>query len=155
MGTTSETTVRRAVTVAAPAERAFAVFTERFDAWWPRDFQIGEQPPEAFVLEPHVGGRWYERAADGAECEWGEVLVWEPPARLVLAWRIGADWRYHPDLLTEIEVRFTGSGDGRTRVELEHRLLDGYGGDAARMSGTFGSDGGWSRVLAGYVAATA
>ncbi|RIQ29165.1 SRPBCC family protein [Jiangella rhizosphaerae] len=152
MATTSDTSVRREVVVNAPVERAFAVFTERFDTWWPRDFQIAERPAQVFVMEPRAGGRWYERAADGTECEWGEVLAWEPPSRLLLAWRISASWQYDPGLLTEVDVRFTDAGDGRTRVVLEHRGLEQYGAEAGRMTGTFGSDGGWSRVLAGYAA---
>ena len=68
-------------------------------------------------MEPRTGGRWYEIGEDGSECQWGDVLAWEPPARVLLAWRIGIDWRYDPALLTEVEIRFTPLGDKETRVE--------------------------------------
>jgi hypothetical protein len=40
------------------------------------------------VIEERVGGRWYGVDEDGTETNWGDVLVWSPPERLVLAWRI-------------------------------------------------------------------
>jgi len=36
--------VRHAVTVPLPIERAFSVFTEGFDTWWPRTHKIGGGP---------------------------------------------------------------------------------------------------------------
>ncbi len=61
--------VRATVTVEAPAERAFDVFTRRFDAWWPRTHKLGAGDLAEGVLEPWGGGRWYERDTDGCECE--------------------------------------------------------------------------------------
>src|SRR5260221_9873490 len=96
--------VRKSIVVRASQARAFEVFTARFSAWWPASHHIGAAPYKTSVLEPQVGGRWYEIGEDGAECEWGEVLAWEPPARLILAWRIGADWKFDAALTTEAEA---------------------------------------------------
>jgi uncharacterized protein YndB with AHSA1/START domain len=82
----------------------------------------------------------------------GEVLAWEEPKRLVLAWRIGIDWRYDPNLLTEVEVTFTPEGEGMTRVDLEHRLLENMGANADAARETFESPGGWPGLLAMYAA---
>jgi uncharacterized protein YndB with AHSA1/START domain len=88
---TATTAVRRSITVDAPVEKAFEVFTDRFGAWWPLDYHTGDQDPETVVMEPRTGGRWYERTADGADADWGVVLASEPPTRLVLAWRLDAE----------------------------------------------------------------
>ncbi len=143
------TAVRREITVNAPVEQAFAVFTDRFGTWWPMDYHTGDQDPATVVIEPRVGGRWYERAADGTEADWGVVLAWEPPARLVLAWRLDAEWKHNPDPAqqTEIEVRFVAESAGRTRVDLKHRLLDRFGDHADEMRATFASDAGWVGLL--------
>jgi uncharacterized protein YndB with AHSA1/START domain len=142
--------VRVEVRVTAPPERAFEAFTAGFATWWPRDsHHVGEQPPQDVALEPAAGGRWFERAGDGTECDWGRVLAWEPPGRLVLAWQLGADWRYDPDLVTEVEVRFTADGDG-TRVQVEHRRLERFGERAAEMRTVLDSDGGWTGLLRRY-----
>jgi len=142
--------VRKSITVPASPERAFEVFTARFGAWWPRSHHIGASALASAVIEPRAGGRWYEVGEDGAECDWGDVLAWEPPSRLLLAWRIGADWKHHPDLLTEVEVTFTAAGAGATRVDLEHRLLERMGEDAQRVRDSVDSDGGWGGILKSY-----
>jgi uncharacterized protein YndB with AHSA1/START domain len=141
--------VRKSVSVAASAEHAFEVFTTGFDRWWPRSHSIGDAPLKAAVMEPRAGGRWYGLLENGREAEWGDVLVWQPPHRVVLAWRIGADWTYDPDLLTEVEVTFRPEG-GRTRVELEHRHLERMGDGAGGARASFDSDGGWGALLRAF-----
>jgi uncharacterized protein YndB with AHSA1/START domain len=74
------------------------------------------------IIEPRVGGRWYERGDDGSTCEWGSVLSWEPPSRLILSWDIGADWQYAPNLKTEIEVRFIAEGKDSTQRQIRGLL---------------------------------
>jgi len=144
--------VRRSVTVDVPVERAFAVFTERFDTWWPASHHIGSAQYQSAVLEQRPGGRWYERGVDGSECDWGQVLVWEPPHRLLLSWQITPDWQPEPELAraSEIEVRFTVEGPERTRVDLEHRGFDRHGpaGDSIRQA--VSGDGGWGGILQRY-----
>jgi uncharacterized protein YndB with AHSA1/START domain len=140
--------VRHSIVVQAPQDRAFAVFTEGMSAWWPLDSHvIGEKPVADAVMEPRAGGRWFERAENGSECEWGRVLAWEPPHRVVLAWEISPDWKYDPDVHTEVEVRFHAEGERRTRVELEHRGLEAFGARADEMRQAFESDGGWPYLL--------
>jgi uncharacterized protein YndB with AHSA1/START domain len=143
--------VRKVVMVEAPQVIAWRVFTERMSTWWPlAQYKIGRASAVAAVLEPFVGGRWYERGEDGSTCDWGRVLVWEPTSRLVLTWDISADWTYDPGLGTELEVRFMTDGDERTRVELEHRRLDRYGARRDEMRAIFDKGGDWGRLLARF-----
>lgn len=143
--------VRRSMTVQAPQDRAFAVFTEGIGTWWPlANYAIGSQPAVTAVLEAREGGRWFERAADGTECDWGRVVAWEPPSRIVLTWEIDADWRPNPDVASEVEVRFTPAGDGATRVELEHRKLEAFAARAQEMRDLFDSPGGWNGLLEAF-----
>jgi uncharacterized protein YndB with AHSA1/START domain len=140
--------VRKEITVEASQARAFDVFTREHGAWWPlATHHIGSAAAETAIIEPHAGGRWFERAADGSECDWGRVLVWDPPGRLVLAWEISTDWKHDESINTEVEVRFVSLGPARTRVELEHRRLDRYGAAAEQMRGIFDSENGWTNIL--------
>jgi uncharacterized protein YndB with AHSA1/START domain/uncharacterized damage-inducible protein DinB len=146
------TPVRKTVTVKASVERAFKVFTDGFDTWWPRSHHIGKQPMVKAVIEARAGGRCFGREADGTECDWGRVLAWEPPHRFVLAWQIDPKWQYEPDLskASEVEIRFTPQADGLTRVDLEHRYFERHGAGAGSVrTGVDGSNG-WSGLLAIY-----
>lgn len=145
-----QTRVKKTLTVAAPADVAFRVFTAGIGRWWPlATHKIGAVPAVDAVIEPSVGGRWYEVGDDGSTCDWGRVLAWEPPRRLVLAWQITADWKHDPSLVTEVEILFAPEGSS-TRVELTHRHLDRYGARAAEMLGVFASPGGWDGLLAAF-----
>ena len=140
--------VRKAIVVHAPPVVAWRVFTQKIGTWWPLSaYTIGTAKAVDAVIEPRVGGRWYERGEDGSTCDWGSVLTWEPPTRLVLSWDITADWQYDPSLKTEVEVRFLAEGEG-TRVELEHRRLDRYGPRRDEMRRIFDTEGDWGRLLA-------
>jgi len=139
--------VRKSITVNAPAAHAFAVFAEKQDTWWPRSHHIGAREKFSAILEPKVGGRWYERGDDGGECNWGRVLVWEPPHRMVLSRDINAQWKYDPSVANEVEVKFIAESRERTRVELEHRKIERYGDKAEAMLKAFDSPDGWSGML--------
>ena len=146
--------IHATITVSVPIERAFGVFTDSFNTWWPPEYHIGQADIAEAVLEPREGGRWYERGVDGSECEWGRVLAWEPPHRLVVTWQINGHWQYDPDPehASEIEVRFTEDGPRQTTVELEHRLLGRLIAGQA-IHDTIGQGGGWTAVLEAYVKA--
>jgi hypothetical protein len=142
--------VSTSITVAVPQARAFEFFTAGFNDWWPMDsHHIGEGEATAF-LEPREGGRWFERNETGAESDWGYVIAWEPPGRVVLAWQLDADWEYDAGLVTEVEIRFTPEGENATRVELEHRHLERIGERAAEVREAGGSANGWTGLLKGY-----
>ena len=110
------------VTVAAPPEVAFEVFTRDIDLWWrqgPR-FRMAGREVGKIYFEPRVGGRLYESIdskTGPTTREIGRVLVFEPSTRLVLEWRAQ---NFAPGEKTEVEVTFQLSRSG-TRVTLEHR----------------------------------
>jgi Activator of Hsp90 ATPase homolog 1-like protein len=134
--------LRYAIEVACPTDHAFAVWTEKASSWWPPSHTMGGQPGMTVVFEGRVGGRIYERTAAGAEHEWGEVTIWEPPRRLGYLWHIATD---RADA-TEVEIKFVevvAGDDARTRVEIEHRGWERLGerGPSWRDANEWGWDG--------------
>jgi activator of Hsp90 ATPase-like protein len=146
VSTTVTAPVVRAIEVNVSADRAFAVFTGGVATWWPTEtHSIGKEQVELTAIEPYVGGRCFERWHDGTECSWGEVLVWEPPNRLTLAWHPSRD-PDHP--VTEVDVVFEANEAG-TRVVLTHRGWEAYGSAADAERADY--ETGWPVVLARYV----
>ena len=145
--------VRKQVLLKATQEKAFRVFTEQVDTWWPRAHHIGKSPLKQAVLESGEGGRWYTQHEDGSETNTGRVLVCEPPSRLVLSWQITSQWQFDPDFLTEVEVTFTPQGQGETLVKIEHRNLERYGDATAAFRESINSEGGWSAIMSAFAKA--
>lgn len=77
MTVAEETVVRHTITVDAPQEKAFAVFTDGHDRWWPRSHKIGPQRSSR-PLGGREGGRWFERDIDGSECDWARCSSGSP-----------------------------------------------------------------------------
>jgi uncharacterized protein YndB with AHSA1/START domain len=152
-----DTTVRTEVVVDAPADRAFRLFTERFDRIKPREHNMLGVDIAESVFEPRAGGRVYDRGVDGSECQWGRVLAFEPPDRILFSWDINPSWRIETDLAktSEVEVRFVADGPGRTRVQLEHRHLDRHGDGWDGMRDGVRADQGWPLYLERFAAAVA
>jgi uncharacterized protein YndB with AHSA1/START domain len=140
--------IRRTAHTKAPPAKAFEIFTGQIGRWWPKGNGVGSRPLVDVVIQPGVGGRWFERDAQGHETQWGCVLEWEPPGRLVLGWQLNREKRFDPRLITEVELTFRAAPDGGTDVLLEHRNLERFGQDAVQWLSTIG--GGWTQKLGEY-----
>jgi uncharacterized protein YndB with AHSA1/START domain len=132
------------LTLACPPEHAFRVWAERTSLWWPASHSVSGSP-EAVVFEPCAGGRIYERAPGGEEHDWGRVLAWEPPSRLVYSWHLRQDAAD----ATEVEITFAAAGEG-TAVAIVHRGWERLGarGPSLRERNVRG----WAGLLPAYVA---
>ena len=152
--TQTQTAVHLELVVAAPLERAFTMFTERFGDIKPPEHNLLTAPIAETVLEPRVGGHIVDRAVDGSECRWARILAYDPPNRIVFSWDISPRWQLEtdPDLTSEVEVRFVADGPERTLVELEHRNLDRHGTGWEAVSDGVDGDEGWPLYLARYAA---
>ena len=144
----SITPIVQSVTVGLPPQRAFDIFATRMGGWWKPGMTIGAKPHVEIVVEPHAGGRWFERDADGTETDWGKVIAWAPPYRLLLGWQLDATFSYDPNLVTEVEISFEDLGNGSTRVTLEHRNLERFGPTARKVAESLG--GGWPGLMQLY-----
>jgi hypothetical protein len=102
--TLEEAVVRKSVRVQGSVERAFSIFVEQMETWWPADHHIGKEAFQSIFVEPRVGGRWYERDAKGNECSWGHVLAWEGRPRVTFWWHLRAYLKFNPDLSKSREV---------------------------------------------------
>jgi uncharacterized protein YndB with AHSA1/START domain len=141
--------ISKTIVVECGVDHAFDVYANRMTEWWPlRTHSIHGEQAERIVFEGREGGELYELSSSGERAHWADVTAWEPPHRLVLAWKVNPD----APAETEVEVRFTAESAGRTRVDVEHRnwqLLGTERGAEARQS----YDEGWQPVLELYAEA--
>ena len=147
------TSIRHEVTVGAPIERAFTVFTEDFGRFKPREHNMLAVEIAETIFEPRVGGRIYDRGVDGSECQWARVLAYEPPHRVVFSWDIDPRWQIEsdPDKTSEVEVRFIAETPELTRVELEHRNLERHGEGWEGLGEGVSGEAGWPLYLQRFV----
>jgi uncharacterized protein YndB with AHSA1/START domain len=116
--------IRRTVPVRCAPERAFKLFTEEMGAWWPlesysravSEFAGEGIRAERLDFQARLGGSVLEHLSDGRTLPWAEVIAWDPPHSLVMAWRPHS----MPEPPTEVVATFTAQGDGAL-VEVEHR----------------------------------
>lgn len=132
--------IRREITVNAPVETAFALFTAHIGRWWPLATHSVNGAEGLVAFE---GDRLVERW--GTEHSvWAEVVAWEPPTGLRLNWHPGSS----PDTATDVEVTFTDHVDG-TLVTLVHsgwertkapaQMAEGYGEGWVSVLGEYGA----------------
>ena len=139
--------VKKEVTVAASMARAFEVFTAGIGSWWPLvGHSVGDDRSESIEMECHVEGRLVERIQGGEEAEWGRVLTWDPPRRVVFSWYPGRMGQTP----TEVEVRFEAIDEDRTRVQLEHRGWERVTPERLEVRPSYVE--GWGVVLGHYAA---
>jgi len=147
--------IEHVVIVGAGADRAFEVFVDELASWWPPEYSWSQDVLEDIGIEPHEGGLCFERGPHGFRCDWGRVLDWDPPRRVVIAWQISPrrEPEPNPAKASKVEVRFEDDGADGTRVELEHRGFERHGEGGAEYARMLGSAQGWPLLLGRFVAA--
>lgn len=147
--TISPASVRKILVVPADQTTAFHAFAHRMHEWSPQSHSLTGSRTN-IVIEPRVGGRWYETGENGTEADWGKVLAWHPPHRMLLAWQLNARFSFDPGFVTEIEIRFEPVDESSTRVEFEHRNLERYGDAAPDVFKSLDGDDGWGGSLQNF-----
>lgn len=154
MGDDESTGAAQTAVVPAALDRAFAVFTEGLGTWWPPEFTWSQDVLAAIGMEPREGGLLFERGPHGFRIDWGRVLSWDSPHRLVFAWQISPERvpEPNPAKASQVEVRFVEQGPAATQVRVAHSRFDrhGEGGEGYRAAM---ADQGWPHILERYVAA--
>jgi len=142
--------VRKTLVVNCPRDHAFRVFTANMGRWWPATHHVGALPFRDVIIEPRPGGRWYEIDTQDNEGQWGTVLAWEPPGRVVLSWHLDTKFTFQEELAraSELDIRFHEMGAQQTRIEFEHRHIERHGEGHEKLRDAL--DGGWVSILDEY-----
>ena len=152
----SDDAYRNTFTVPVPPSLAFGTFVERFGVWWPREYTFAQDRLEVIAIEARMGGRCFERDADGVETVWGRVIDFAPPHRLGFTWQITPDRRVEADLDKVSMVELTvnpGRQSPSAAIEFVHRDFARYGEGWGDYLAAMASPQGWPYCLERYIAA--
>ena len=89
----------------APAQRVFEALTTR-TGWFPATY--GEERVREIVLEPRVGGAYYEDWGDGRGHLYGHITEYDPPAALAYRGRL--------DMGTILDTEYALEEDGSQTI---------------------------------------
>lgn len=129
-----DSVARTAVTVPVPPDEAFRIYVDYPAEWLPAEHTFIKEPA-SISIEPRVGGRFYERGADGAEAVRGTVEECAPPGRIAITWRVGDNWRPidNDEHAALVVIDFNAAGPRATEVVLTYERLDRLSEEMAKM----------------------
>lgn len=141
--------------VDADPERAFTVFVDEMNRWWPRDYTWAGDRLETIGIEPRYNGRCYERTRDGGMSTWGTVLAFDRPRHIVIAWQITPDRKPEENqaAASRVDIRFADDGAGKCDLLLVHRDFFRHGEGWEKYRNDMAARNGWPRLIEAYVKA--
>lgn len=148
----SKDSVKVTVKVPISASDAFNAFIDDLHSWWPKEYTWAGDVLERIKIEPKENGRCFERGPYGFECDWGRVLKWNPPHRIIFSWQISPNRvpEPNPEKASEVEIQFKEISNKATKINFEHRNFDNHGKDAETYKKALNSPQGWPYIIDNY-----
>lgn len=137
--------VVKIIDVPCDQQRAFNVFVEAVDTWWPKDKNsvsaMHGKVAKRIVIEPRLNGIVMEVGHDDTEHQWGSVSAYDPHSRITLDWHVNMP----ADKACVVDVLFISVSEKLTRVELTHSRWEVFGDESVNMRNNY--DSGWVGVF--------
>ena len=141
----------KTIEVPCSQERAFQIFLNEMDSWWPLGkftvSAMGGAPAKAIRVAAKPGGTIVEIGPTGTEYLWGTIKSYHPYDA------VSFDFHFAPpgqtvDARTLVDVRFTALDHKRTRVVLTQSNWEAFG-DQATMLRDRGYGTAWVAIFEG------
>lgn len=145
--------VKLEVDVPLPLEKAFDAFVHRFSQWWPAEYTWSQGVLESIDIEPLVGGRCTEFGPNGFQLDWGQVVDFESPGKIVFRWQIDPNRVPQPDpeKSSMVAVTFHATDSKTTILKLAHSEFDNHGVGSEGYREAMNSDMGWRYIINKYL----
>ncbi len=140
----------RSIEVPCSQEKAFGIFLEGMDNWWPLErFSVSIMSggtAKGLRVDAQVGGKIVEIGPDDTEHLWGTIKVYDPHHYVSMDFHINhPDYKETEGFYSLVEIRFTALAADRTRVELTQSNWEAFGEMAEGLYGGYG--GGWTMIF--------
>ncbi len=138
--------------LACDQETAFNAFVTDFQKWWPQAYSLSKEGLKEIGITPKVNGMCYEIGPHGFRCDWGRVLIWQPPERLVFTWQISerSAPEPNPELASEVHLEFVNLGANQTQIKLQHKHFSRHGEGGVNYCTEMASEYGWPYIISEY-----
>jgi uncharacterized protein YndB with AHSA1/START domain len=97
------------VTIDAPCEAVWKALIEDIDTWWLPDFHVAGKNRK-IVLEPYVGGKFYEDAGEGNGVFWMKIITFQAPGQLTMAGHVAPPWGGPATSIVSISLKAARAG---------------------------------------------
>jgi DNA-binding transcriptional ArsR family regulator/uncharacterized protein YndB with AHSA1/START domain len=122
--------IEQEITIETSPARVFEALTNEVSAWWGAPYLISDEA-KALILEPNIGGRFYEDWGNEAGALWGLVTSIKQNKWIEVSGTIGMSGVVNGVVRFELEAQ-----GNRTLIKLSHRamgevnegLQEGYNG---------------------------
>lgn len=125
--------IEQEVIIEAAPEAVFEAMTADVSAWWGRPY-VHSDEARALVLEPRVGGRFFEDWGDGEGALYATVTAFQAPLMLGLVGPFGMDGLCHNRIDLTLEpcpegtaVKLSHKGMGEIADERREQYTAGWG----------------------------
>ena len=143
--------VKKSIEVPCSQERAFKVFVEEMDSWWPlgkfTTSAMRGTPAKLIRVDAKQGGKIVEIGSDGEEVEWGTIRSYDPHGFVSMDFHIPQPGEKkgtrnlqpgeRDDSRSLLEVRFTVLESERTRAEITQSNWEAFGESAEAIRGGY------------------
>ncbi len=138
----------KTIEVPCDQKKAFTVFLNEMDSWWPLDkfttSMMAGAPAKAINVDAREGGKIIEIGSDDTETLWGTIKTYDPYGYVSMDFHIPTP-DYEVGKFSLVEVRFTVIGDQQTKVELTQSNWEVFGDMAEGIHGGYGH--GWVMIF--------
>ncbi len=139
------------VEIRLPKGKAFNSFFE-LNKWWPKEYTWSGETLEKIDIEPEVNGKCYEIGPKNFWLDWGRVLEYDYPNRIIFTWQISPARVPEPNdkRASEVKIGFISIDNFSTRIEFAHKNFSNHGDGWQTYLELLKSEEGWPYILNKY-----
>lgn len=125
------------IPIDAPSQKVWNALVKQTSKWWPEGFAT--KADARIIIEPKLGGRWYEHWGKSAGLVWYDVIGIDPPRSILLRGQLSA--KFGGPAMTMLEIKLEANKK-RTTLHLSDHT---WGNVSPKMRDSL--EEGWKQLM--------